>query len=55
MATAQETAAALAALLRQMQPRFKLTATSLEISQGRTVSVVNLEQRQTGSRAVQGR
>jgi len=55
MATAQETANALAALLRQAQPSFTATATTLEIRQGRTMQVVNLEQRQTGGRGVQAR
>ena len=53
--TLQETANALAALLRQQQPTFRATATTLEIKQGRSVSVVNLEQRSVGGRGVQAR
>jgi hypothetical protein len=55
MTTVQDAANQLAALLRQSQPTFKATATTLEITQGRTVSTVNLQQRQTGGRSVQGR
>jgi hypothetical protein len=55
MATAQETAARLAALLRQAQPTFTANSTTLTIRQGRRELQVNLEQRQTGARSVQGR
>ncbi|MBD1871945.1 hypothetical protein H6F75_00475 [Nodosilinea sp. FACHB-131] len=55
MSTIAETAAQLAALLKAQQPKFKATATTLEITQGRTTQVVNLEQRSTGGRGVQAR
>ncbi len=55
MTTAQETANQLAALLRQAQPEFKTTATTLTITQQGKEHQVNLQQRQTGGRSVQGR
>ena len=55
MATAQEAANHLAALLRQAQPEFKTTATTLTITQRGREYQVNLQQRQTGGRSVQGR